>query len=93
MIDEIYTHVGLKLKLTAEGSNEEEVIKHNFTYATGYWRQDFMNPGSFTTPQNHFGYEYGRRLLGVRDALKGMYLNDLYLRRDSLKELTTNDKQ
>lgn len=87
MLDEIYTHVGLKLKLTTVGKD----ATHNFSYATGYWRQDFLNPGSFTTPQNHFGYEYGRRLLLVREKLKGLYLNELYLKRDKLKELASVD--
>ena len=42
-------------------------------------------------PQNHFGYEYGRRLLLVREKLKGLYLNELYLKRDKLKELASVD--
>ena len=79
-----YRHVGLKLKLMSDG-------KHKFSYATGDLRKDLFNPVTCRAPSNHYGDEYGRLLLVVREQLKGFHLNELYLKRDTLKELTSDD--
>lgn len=58
--------------------------KYKFSDSTGHWRQDFMNPAAAATVSHHYGFEYSHRMLGLRNELKGMELNDLYRNRSAL---------
>merc|ERR1712176_1101302 len=78
--DEIYTHVGIKLKLTKRG----EKVLVDFEKATGNWRQDFLKPGSFTTVANHYGTSYANRLFLAKEELQSLSLNELYENLDTI---------
>lgn len=73
--DEVYKHVGLKLKLY---SPSDKKAKFKLSYSSGNWKQDFFNPASATTPSYHYGFEYSHRMVGLRDDLENKYLNKLY---------------
>jgi predicted lipase len=75
--DEIYKHVGIRLKLLKGGN-------YKLRYSNGHWRQDFLNPKAATSVSHHYGYEYSSRILQVREALEKMFLNDLYKMKENL---------
>lgn len=78
--NEIYYHVGVKLKLFGEEDAPPSPFK--ISYSRGDWKQDMFSISAARYVTHHYCKEYYVRLTKLKAQLEKMYLNDVYAIKD-----------